>query len=395
MYLLIFFAFYALISFGAIKSILRLATSGKRKKIFWLTFTLSLTVISSFVILYIWPFSPRSAKVYTLYLVYNAILSADIVFKIPLAFSFITGIFFSKETKRIFYSIGLILALGMFSSVLYGTLFGRTALRINEIELKFHDLPKSFDGFKIAQISDTHLGGFMGSKRLLNRVEEEISIIKPDLILFTGDLVNNYGHEIYGWETIFKKITRNANSYSILGNHDYGNYSSWENEAEKKKNLDEIIEDNKLFGFKLLNNEHVILKSGADSLYLIGVENWGHPPFPQYANLEKAMTGIPSDAFKILMTHDPAHWDEIIKKRGDVELTLSGHTHGMQWGILRAGITFSLSYLTRKNWGGLYNYNNSYLHVNTGLGTVGIPWRINMPGELTVITLKRIEIDGE
>lgn len=395
MYLLIFFIFYAIISLGAIKSILGITKDNKKRTIFWLSFLASVTIILGFVFLYIWPFSPRTVKVYSTHLIYNAILTIDFIFKIPLALSFIAGLFFSNKRKKLFYSVGLILALGMSCSVLYGTLFGRTILKVNEIELNFQDLPKGYDGFKIVQISDSHLGSFMGSKQLLNKVAIETERIKPGLILFTGDLINNYANELNGWETVFSNITQNADSYSILGNHDYGNYSSWENDAEKQMNFEQIIEGNQLLGFKLLNNEHVTLKSGSDSIYLIGVENWGHPPFPQYANLEKAMNGIPSSAFKILMTHDPAHWDEVIKNRGDVDLTLSGHTHGLQWGILRAGITFSLIYLTRKNWGGLYQYNNSYLHVNTGLGEVGLPWRIDMPAELTVITLKRVEIDGK
>ncbi|MBK6284947.1 MAG: hypothetical protein IPF54_21980 [Draconibacterium sp.] len=143
----------------------------------------------------------------------------------------------------------------------------------------------------------------------------------------------------------------------------------------------------------MLNNEHAKLNSKTDSIYIVGVENWGHPPFPQYANVEKALAGVPKNAFKILLTHDPAHWDEVIKYTGDIALTLSGHTHGLQWGIMRAGITFSLGYLARHNWGGLYKFNDSFLYVNTGLGTVGIPWRINMPAEITVFTLKRVEVD--
>ncbi|GAB1452371.1 hypothetical protein MASR2M47_24270 [Draconibacterium sp.] len=227
------------------------------------------------------------------------------------------------------------------------------------------------------------------------KVQSETNKIDPDIILFTGDLVNNFSNELIGWDSIFKGITQNRDCFSILGNHDYGNYTTWKSEAEKIENFNQIVSGNKTFGFRLLNNEHVKLKTKTDSIYIVGVENWGHPPFPQYANIEKAVAGIPKDAFKILMTHDPAHWDEVIKYRGDFGFTISGHTHGMQWGIMRAGITFSLIYFTRQKWGGLYKFNDSYLYVNTGLGTVGIPWRINMPAEITVFTLKRVEIDGE
>jgi hypothetical protein len=259
--------------------------------------------------------------------------------------------------------------------------------------LEFANLPLNYDGLKILQISDTHLGGFMGSKKLLKKVILTTEEINPDIILFTGDLVNNFSTELNGWDVIFKEFTKNRESYSILGNHDYGNYSNWKNDSLKTDNFNKIVASHETFGFRLLNNKHVKLNSGTDSLFIIGVENWGHPPFPQYANLDSAMNGIPENSFKILLSHDPAHWDEVVKKRDDIDLTLSGHTHGFQWGIKRAGITFSLSYFVRINWGGLYKYNNSFLYVNSGLGTVGIPWRINMPGELTVITLKRIKID--
>jgi predicted MPP superfamily phosphohydrolase len=225
------------------------------------------------------------------------------------------------------------------------------------------------------------------------KVKTETEKINPDIVLFTGDLVNNFSKELVGWDEVFQKINKKSESYSILGNHDYGDYTNWKSDTAKIENFKKIISSHETFGFKLIDNNHVKLKSGNDSLYIIGVENWGHPPFPQYANLEQAMKGIPEDAFKILLSHDPAHWEQIIKYRDDISLTLSGHTHGAQWGIKKAGFTFSLIYLTRENWGGLYEYGKSRLYVNTGLGTVGIPWRINMPCELTVITLKRVEID--
>ncbi len=289
--------------------------------------------------------------------------------------------------------MGFFISLGLALSLIYGTIWGRRDLTINNIELEFTGLPPKYDDFKILQISDIHLGGFMKSRHLMKEVLTETKKIHPDIILFTGDLVNNFSTELNGWKTIFQEISENRPSFAILGNHDYGNYSNWKSETEKTENFNQIVNAHKDFGFHLLNNENVKLKSGEDSIFIIGVENWGHPPFPQYANLEQAMNGVPANAFKILMTHDPSHWDQVIKQRGDVQLTLSGHTHGMQWGIIKAGITFSLSYFTRKNWGRLYNYGNSYLYVNTGIGTVGIPWRVNMPAELTVITLKRMEIN--
>lgn len=391
--ILIFLVFYAFISFGAIKSILKITPPSRKKNILWLMLIISGSVLIGFILLYVWPMTTRTLKGYTVHLIYNAILSLDFVFKISLTLSFLLGIFIREKYKNVTYIIGFVLSVGISCSVLYGTLFGRKALEVKEVALNFKNLPNEFDGLSILHISDTHLGGFMGSKRLLNKVAEEIDIINPKLILFTGDLVNNFSDELEGWETIFQRITKNRECYSILGNHDYGNYSNWESDSIKSENFNQIVEAHKIFGFELLNNAHAKLFSGKDSIFLIGVENWGHPPFPQYANLDSAITRIPENAFKILLTHDPAHWDEVIRKRDDIDLTLSGHTHGFQWGIKKAGITFSLSYFVRKNWGGLYKNNNSFLYVNTGLGTVGIPWRINMPGEITVITLKRVKID--
>ena len=395
LFIMIFLVLYVLLSFGALKSLFKISSSSKRKKVTWSILIVSALISVGFVLLYIWPLTTRNTKDYTFHLIFNAILSIDFVFKVPLALSFLFGGFFNQKCKPIIYLIGLVLSLGVSGSVIYGFAVGAKSLVIKNVELEFPNLPKNYDGLKLMQISDIHFGNFLNFEKLLLKVQRETKKINPDIILFTGDLVNNFSNELVGWDEIFKEISRNKECFSILGNHDYGNYTSWKSEAEKIKNFNQIVSGHETLGFRLLNNEHVKLKSKTDSIYIVGVENWGHPPFPQYANIEKAAAGIPKDAFKILMTHDPAHWDEVIKHMGNFGLTLSGHTHGMQWGIVRAGITFSLGYLTRHNWGGLYKFNDSYLYVNTGLGTVGIPWRINMPAEITVFTLKRVEVDRE
>ena len=243
------------------------------------------------------------------------------------------------------------------------------------------------------QISDIHLGSFMHSKRNLQKTTELIQKYSPDALFFTGDLVNNYSEELKGWTDIFKTMNKNIKSISILGNHDYGNYSQWESGLLKEENFDKILEAHDRFGFQLLRNENTIIKRGNDSIYIIGVENWGHPPFPQYADLDAALKNIPKKSFKILLSHDPAHWESVVKYSDNIDLTLSGHTHGMQWGIKKAGITFSLMYFIQNSWGGLYEYGRSKLYVNTGLGMIGMPWRINMPGEITLFTLQRVEVD--
>ena len=391
--LVIFLLLYSLLSYSSLKSLLSTVSAVNKRKVRWIMIVSSAAIILSFVFLYVWPFTARTTKNYSVNLIYNAILSLDFVFKLPLSLSFLLGIFFSAGKKPAIYMMGLILSVALSISVVYGALFGRNELIVNQVELEYQNLPKNYNNLKILQFSDTHLGNFINSKSLMYKVKEETERVNPDIILFTGDLINNFASETEGWEDIFRETNNNRESYSILGNHDYGDYTNWKSENEKTENFNRIISSHKTLGFKLINNNHVKLKSGTDSLYIIVVENCGHPPFPQHANLERAMEGIPENSFKILLPHDPAHWEQIIKYRNDISLTLSGHTHGMQWGIKRAGFTFSLSYLARENWGGLYKYGNSQLYVNTGLGTVGIPWRINMPGELTVFTLKRIEVD--
>ena len=392
-FIVVFILLYSLISYGAIKALLGIARNQLKRKLLWILSIISGLVLLLFFFLYVWPLTTRNLKDYTIHLIFNAILSIDFVFKIPLLFSFLAGQFFRIDRKKVVYIMGIVLSVAMSCSMIYGSLFGTKDLVVNNVKLNFSNLPENFDGVRIAQISDIHLGNFLKSATLMTEVQEEIKNINPDLIFFTGDLVNNFSNECYGWDKVFNKITDNKKSYSILGNHDYGNYTNWDSEDSKKKNFDEIVEAQKRFGFEMLDNSNVKLKIKNDSIYLIGVENWGHPPFPQYANLDQAMKGIPENTFKILLSHDPAHWDEIVKYRNDIDLTLSGHTHGFQWGIMKAGITFSLAYLARKNWGGSYKFRNSQLYVNAGLGTVGIPWRINMPAELTVFTLKRVKID--
>jgi len=391
---IVFIFIYTLISLGALGNVLRITGYKQKTKIRNIFIISSFTIVMAMILLYVWPGDVRTSNNYSLYFIFNGILIIDFFIKTPLSIFYILGKSFRNKYKRSIISwIGLIISICIFIILLQGTFFGRNRLSVQRVELEFADLPVEFDGYKIMQISDIHLGSFINSKNMLHKVYNQTKFIKPDLIVFTGDLVNNFSYELKGWDQIFRKINKHADSYSILGNHDYGNYSDWENEVEKTDNFQTINDAHHKFGFQLLKNECRLLSIGNDSIYLIGVENWGHPPFPQYAELENAMADVPKNAFKILLSHDPAHWESQINKKQNIALTLSGHSHGLQLGIVKAGIPFSLSYLVRKNWGGLYKSGNSYLYVNTGLGTVGIPWRINMPAELTVITLKRVEVD--
>ena len=389
-----FLLFYIYISFGAYKCMRGLLSSKKSRHILsFFIIALSSLLLISFILLYFWPFNARNVSSYKIHFIYNAILTIDFVFKIPASLSFLVGFIILKTYKKIIYSMGLIISMGCGFSVLYGSIAGKNELVLKKTDIVFNDLPSSFNDYKILQISDLHLGTFMSSKMLFLKAIDKTEKLNPDIFLFTGDLVNNFSEETQGWNESFKSLIGEKKCFSILGNHDYGNYTDWKDSNEKSMNFNRIINAHQNLGMRILNNQNVKIKLGQDSIYLVGVENWGHPPFPQYANLEKALSDIPANTFKILMSHDPAHWEDIISKRDDIALTLSGHTHGLQWGISYAGIRFSLAYLARKNWLGLYKTKNSYLYVNGGLGMVGIPWRINMPAEITLITLKRGEIN--
>jgi predicted MPP superfamily phosphohydrolase len=365
----------------------------KKNQLIWIICAYSLLLAAAFFLLYIWPFNVRRLDNYKVHFLFNIILSIDFAIKLPLSLSFVSGLFLKKANRAIIHYAGFVIAIGFGGSVIYGSVFGKNELKINTVDIEFKNLPPSFDNFRILHISDLHLGSFMDSKGMLVKASEKSKALHPDIIFFTGDLVNNFANETGGWKETFGTLIKNRTCYSILGNHDYGNYSDWNDLNEKAANFERIVSTHNDFGMQILNNTNAKLKMKNDSIYIIGVENWGHPPFPQYADLENAMSGIPAEAFKILLSHDPAHWEEVIKRRNDISLTLSGHTHGLQWGISYAGIRFSLAYLARKNWSGLYKYNNSNLYVNAGLGMVAIPWRINMPGEITLIILKRSEID--
>ncbi|QGY47098.1 metallophosphoesterase [Maribellus comscasis] len=388
LYILLFTGLYILACLGAYLDLRKLLRNKRFKIGYWLYVIM---FIFFFVFLYIYPNQPREADNYLTYFYFNAFLFIDLTLKIVLSLFYVLGKVF--RSKRVIPFAGLIISISLGITMLWGLSAGKNKIKTTNEKLYFSALPEGFENFKVVHISDIHLGSLKKSNKLLTEVQQKIRDINPDLILFTGDLVNNFSYETEGWNGIFDELNSRGTSFSVLGNHDYGDYTNWKTESLKQDNFDEIVFSNSNLGFQLLRNENKVIYRGTDSIFVVGVENWGHPPFPQYANLERAGKGIPEDAFKILMTHDPAHWETVVKKNGNYQLTLSGHTHGLQWGMKLGGIPFSLAYLTRKNWGGLYQDGNNFLYVNTGLGTVGIPWRIDMPAEITVFTLKRAKID--
>ncbi|PRP67975.1 metallophosphoesterase [Nonlabens agnitus] len=297
---------------------------------------------------------------------------------------------FLSSRRKFISMVGLGVAALPFGAILYGAFKGKYDYQVREYELTFKDLPDAFEGYKITQISDIHVGSFDDREEVgyaLNLVNKQ----KSDVILFTGDLVNNVSEEMYGWEELFGSLSAKDGVYSILGNHDYGDYATWESEAEKKANLQELLDIQKSMGWRLLLDENVSIDRGADSLKLVGVQNWGGGRFPKYGDLKKASAGLQPQDFKVLMSHDPTHWDAQVKDNPtNFHLTLSGHTHGMQMGIEIPGwIKLSPAWFVYKKWAGIYKEYDRFLNVNRGFGFLGYSGRAGIWPEITVITLRK------
>lgn len=314
-------------------------------------------------------------------------------------YRFVAGIFntvsgsskegFWPERRKFISQTALLLSTIPFLGIIHGVLIGKYRYRVIRHTLEFDDLPEAFDGFTITQISDIHSGSFDNKKKLEYGMEL-INQQGSDVILFTGDLVNNQAAEMEPWVETFKKLHAPMGKYSILGNHDYGDYISWPSREAKAANMQRLFRIQEELGFKLLRNESVKLQKGISSLDLIGVENWGKG-FAQYGDLAKATADLSDRSFKILMSHDPSHFDEEVKTFPQhIHLTLSGHTHGMQFGIEIPGlIKWSPAALRYPKWAGLYEELGRYLHVNRGFGFLAFPGRVGIWPEITVLELKR------
>ncbi len=293
-------------------------------------------------------------------------------------------------TRSIFLSrLALILGGSALAGFLYG-ITNRYNYHVRRIKLNLAGLPDSFKGLKIVQISDIHSGSF-DSHHAVAKGVEKVMAENPDLILFTGDLVNNKADEIEPYMDLFSTLKAPLGVYSTLGNHDYGDYVEWPSKAEKLANLERLKAAHGKMGWKLMMNEHVLLKRGEDSIALIGIENWSaKPQFPKYGDMAGAYDGLQmaNAPVKILMSHDPSHWDaQVLKDYPDVNLTLSGHTHGMQFGVEIPGFKWSPVKYVYKNWAGLYQQGNQFLYVNRGYGFLGYPGRLGILPEITVFEL--------
>ncbi|MFG4001313.1 metallophosphoesterase [Flavobacterium aquidurense] len=293
--------------------------------------------------------------------------------------------------RRKFVSqIALGLAAVPFLSLIYGIFEGKYNFKVFRQTIFFPDLPDAFDGFKITQISDVHSGSFDNPEKI-NYAIDLINEQEADMILFTGDIVNTHAKEMHPWLETFNRIKEyKYGKFSVLGNHDYGEYVTWPSEKEKDENFKAIKDLYGQIGFELLLNEHTYIQKGNDKIALIGVENWGHN-FKKAGDLNKASQNVHQDDFKVLMSHDPSHWEYEIKNHPkNFHLTLAGHTHGMQFGIEIPGyFKWSLAQYIYKQWAGLYENLGRYVYVNRGFGFHAYPGRVGIMPEITVIELKK------
>ena len=286
--------------------------------------------------------------------------------------------------------LALLLGAGILTGFVYG-ITNRYRYKVRQLRLAFPSLPASFRGLKIVHISDIHTGSFDNHEAVAQGITQILDQ-KPDLILFTGDLVNNHALEVdERYRQIFSRLKAPMGVYSVLGNHDYGDYTSWPSAEAKKANLDLLKQIQADMGWQLLMNEHILLQRGDEQIALMGIENWGAKGnFPKYGDMTKAHAGLKDKKvpFKILMSHDPSHWDAQVRTQyPDVNLTLSGHTHGMQFGIEIPGIKWSPVQYMYKQWGGLYTEGQQSLYVNRGFGFLGYPGRLGILPEITVLEL--------
>lgn len=283
-----------------------------------------------------------------------------------------------------FTAAGLVLGVVSFVNVIYGATAGITRFQVKHVTYESERLPEGFDGYRIAQLSDIHIGSWQGRPEAVEKLVKLTNEQQADLIVFTGDLVNQQSHELDSFRPTLSRLQAPDGVYSVLGNHDYGTYYRWKNSREEADNLQYLREQQQAMGWRLLDNSHAILHHRGDSIALIGVENDGEPPFPQHADLAQATRGT-EDMFSILLSHNPTHWRREVLPESDIDLMLSGHTHAMQISLFGR----SLASLKYPEWSGMYREGSRALYVNIGIGYVGLPFRFGAWPEITVITLKK------
>jgi predicted MPP superfamily phosphohydrolase len=276
-----------------------------------------------------------------------------------------------------------------FATLLYGMVRNPYRYQVFSEILAIDDLPDALDGLRIVQISDIHSGSFTRVEPVRDSVAM-INALNPDLVFFTGDIVNNEAHEMEPYVDVFKEVRAKHGVYSVLGNHDYGDYVRWESEDHKRSNMEQLYDVHRRLGWDLLRNENRRLEINGENIAVLGVENWSNlARFPKHGDLAKAYAGTEDAPLKILLSHDPTHWDaEVRQEYQDIHLTLSGHTHGMQFGVEIPGFRWSPAKFVYEQWAGLYRAGKQFLYVNRGLGFLGYPGRVGILPEVTLLTLK-------
>lgn len=401
---IIFIIIYLVLGFYSLQAI---KTASRYPWVYYTFIFVSLLILGNFVYQFTWGDTegrvlsrPKSyafgflTAIMTFYIITIMFLFSEDIFRVLAAAYqriFGTSAEFSLPARRRFLSlIGLGIAAVPFGALLYGMYRGKYNYKVLKYELEFDDLPDSFDGYRITQISDVHSGSFDNRDKIAYGVDL-INTQKSDVIVFTGDMVNNKAEEMIPWSELFSRLEAPDGKYSILGNHDYGDYVRWDTEELKAENLQQLKDLQRDMGFDLLLNENRFLQRGGEKLALIGVENWGRGGFKKAGDLNRAAEGINPADFKILLSHDPSHWEDIvIDDDYHYHLTLSGHTHGMQFGIEIPGVVkWSPVKWRYKYWAGVYKEKNQFINVNRGFGFIGYPGRVGIWPEITVITLKK------
>lgn len=398
---IVFVAFILFLDFYAYQSIKTLTKNKMVKMLYWLV---SAGILAN-LIYKLWVFNDSKGLTQPMMLAFGLLILSMAPKFIAITVMFGEDVFrifkcilnyFSKSAPKTFMTerrefvskVALALAAVPFSSVLYGMARGKYNYQVINHSLYFEDLPEAFHGFKLTHISDIHSGSFDDETKIVAGIDL-INEQESDLILFTGDLVNNTADEMIPWISHFSKLKAKYGKYSVLGNHDYGEYVRFNSEKEKAQNFKAIKDLHPQMGFNLLLNDSVYVEKGTDKIAIVGVENWG-TRFKKEGDLNLASSKIHKEDFKILMSHDPSHWDAEIKNhQNNFHLTLSGHTHGMQFGIEIPGIKWSPVQYIYEQWAGIYGALGKYINVNRGFGFLAFPGRVGIWPEITVITLKK------
>lgn len=294
---------------------------------------------------------------------------------------------FKARPLKVFTPVSAVAACILPFMLLYSTLFVRKHFRVAEVEIVSPKIPPAFNGYKIVQISDLHLKTLYGDTAFINRMVDTVNSYKPDIVCFTGDLVSIRADEMTPYMKNLSRFRAKNGVYSILGNHDYGDYYSWPTPEAKERNMQQMKNNQARMGWVMLNNASVEITASADTVVLIGVENWGKPPFKRYGDLPAAYHALYDDKYKILLTHDPGHWDTVLAT-SNIDLTMSGHVHAMQFKINLFGRSISPASLMHERWSGLYEEDGRFLYVNDGIGCTLFPARIGAYPEITVFTLR-------